>query len=135
MAFLLVAMLIGGGAVSTAGGLKADRVATMLRMLEDHSDAAFELRFRDGLTVRAYSIAGGLAGCAVGRLDLPEGSRVLGLAREDEREQRADDVTMLRAGDRLILVAEDDKVAALDRVFAVEAGAQDDAERKSRQGR
>jgi trk system potassium uptake protein TrkA len=108
---------------------------SILRMLEDHSDAALELRFRDGLTVRGYSIAAGLEGCAVGRLDLPEGSRVLGLVRGDEREQLAHDDTVLRAGDRLILVAEDAKVAALDRVFTAEAGAEDDAERQSRQSR
>ena len=102
------------------------------RMLEDRSDAALELRFRNGLTLRGYPIGSRFDGGTVGDLDLPEQSRVLGLIRgdEDEKLTRAD--TVLQKGDQLIIVAEDDCIKALDAVFDGEANEDGDAERHAR---
>lgn len=92
---------------------------SLLRMIEDHSDAALELRFRNGLTVRAYSIGERLAGRKIGDLDLPERCRVMGVAA-DEDERLGHDDTELEEGHRLIVVAEDEIVDKVDAIFEAE---------------
>lgn len=92
---------------------------SLLRMLEDHSDATLDVRFRKGLTVRAFTIGAKLDGTAVGALDLPVGCRVVGAAWDDV-ERLAHDDTQLRQGMRIILVCEDEIVEELDAKFECE---------------
>ncbi|WP_121629228.1 potassium channel family protein [Tropicibacter alexandrii] len=92
---------------------------SLLRMLEDHSDAALELRFRNGLTVRGYTIGDQLAGTRIGALDLPDRCRVMGVA-DDYEERLGDADTVLEQGNRLILVAEDDVIDEVDAIFEAE---------------
>ncbi|MEC7760924.1 MAG: TrkA family potassium uptake protein [Pseudomonadota bacterium] len=89
---------------------------SLLRMIEDHSDAALELRFRNGLTIRGYTVGGPLVGQRIGDLDMPDRCRVLGVATED-RERLAYDDTELDEGQRLIIVAEDEIIDDLDAFF------------------
>jgi trk system potassium uptake protein TrkA len=89
---------------------------SLLRMLEDHSDAALELRFRNGLTVRSYTIGEKLAGTKIGALDLPDRCRVMGIATEED-ERLGDDETVLEEGNRLIVTVEDDIVDDVDEIF------------------
>lgn len=98
---------------------------SLLRMIEDRSDAALELRFRNGLTLRGYTIGAALAGRRIRDIDLPERCRVLGLATDDE-ERLADPGTELEEGQRLIVVIADDAVDEVDALFE-EEGAGDTA--------
>jgi trk system potassium uptake protein TrkA len=101
---------------------------SLLRMIEDHSDAALELRFRDGLTVRGYTIGPRLAGKKIGDLDLPDRCRVMGVAGDD-RERLGYEDTELAEGNRLIVVAEDEIIDDVDAIFEAE-GSADRPERK-----
>lgn len=92
---------------------------SLLRMIEDHSDAALEMRFRKGLTIRGYTIGETLDGKTVGELDLPARCRVIGTASE-ETERLADEDTKLEEGCRLIVVAEDEILEELDAKFESE---------------
>jgi trk system potassium uptake protein TrkA len=91
----------------------------LLRMIEDHSDAALEMRFRKGLTLRAYPVGASLDGRAVSALDLPEGCRVIGIA-DEERERLATPESRLARDERLIVVAQDDILEDLDARFEAE---------------
>lgn len=89
---------------------------SLLRMIEDRSDAALEMRFRKGLTIRSYTIGPELDGTTAGALELPERCRILGTASDDV-ERLADADTPLQEGSRLIVVAEDEVLQELDDRF------------------
>ncbi|MAM62991.1 TrkA family potassium uptake protein [Maritimibacter sp. UBA3975] len=103
---------------------------SLLRMLEDHSDAALELRFRNGLTVRGYSIGDRLAGCAIGDLDLPDRCRVMGVAADDDERLGHTD-TVLEKGNRLIVVVEDEIIDDVDAIFEAEGSSDEPEDRKN----
>ncbi|WP_051241378.1 potassium channel family protein [Stappia stellulata] len=92
---------------------------SLLRMIEDHSDAALEMRFRKGLTIRGYPVGPELDGKKIRDLNLPRQCRVIGIAC-DETEWLGDDETRLEEGYRLIMVAEDSIVDDLDASFEAE---------------
>lgn len=94
------------------------RVArSIVRLLEDNDDAAMELRFHKGLQLVGYQIPKRLDGATVRDLDLPERCRAIGIARGEVEDLVSED-TKLDAGDKLVLLVDENVKSDLDTYFS-----------------
>ncbi|MGX0879092.1 trk system potassium uptake protein TrkA [Roseovarius sp. MBR-154] len=103
---------------------------SIVQLLEDHDDAAMELRFHKGLQVVGHQVPDRMDGQTLKELDLPRRCRAFGIARGENEDLVSED-TRLRAGDKLVMLIDDNVKSELSEYFSTEQTA---AHRKDRGG-
>ncbi|MFP4239354.1 MAG: potassium channel family protein [Rhodosalinus sp.] len=89
---------------------------SIVRSLEDRSDAALDLRSHSGFDVLGYRVGTEQAGKALSELNLPRGSRPIAVTREGENHLVTDE-TELQEGDLLIVAVAEDARDKMDKLF------------------
>ncbi|MFP4303353.1 potassium channel family protein [Rhodosalinus sp.] len=89
---------------------------SIVRSLEDRSDAALDLRSHSGFDVLGYRVGTEQQGKALSELNLPRGSRPIAVTREGENHLVTDE-TELQEGDLLIVAVAEDARDKMDKLF------------------
>jgi trk system potassium uptake protein TrkA len=89
---------------------------SIMRSLEDRSDAALDLRTHSGFDVLGYRVTGRQAGSTLSDIDLPEGARPIAVTRDGENHL-VTDAMQLRQRDLLIVAVAETAQDQMDRLF------------------